>query len=89
LGGPSQQLPRGHEDVDLVDLLAHKGEIFPEDFLLIWRKLQSLVVRGIVPGGKEEGRRLMRLFIRFKRTPSHACKELQDWIEALRRSHQS
>lgn len=83
----SRVLREGHGDVSLQELLSHRDAILPEDFEPIWKKLQSLVVRKVIPGGKEEGRKLMRLFIRFKREPRAACKELEVWIARLRKRY--
>ena len=88
-GGTSRREPTrpprvGHAPVELKELLAYRQDILPEDFEAIWRKLQALVVAEKLPQGLNDGRRLMRLYVRYRRQPAEACRELQEWIQAIR-----
>jgi hypothetical protein len=82
---PRKQLARpGHETVEVKELISHRGDVIPEDFEALWRKLQALVVQKKLPEGVTDGKKMMNLWIRFKRDPKGAAKELQGLIEKLR-----
>lgn len=82
---PATRLARpGHQDVGVQQVLSYKGEVFPDDFPGIFKKLQAVIVAEKLPPGKNDSRRLMAMWIRYRRDPKGASRELQDWLAELR-----
>ena len=75
--------PRG-KDPRLVSLLSHQGEILEEDFAGLWTSVKELMEEEKLPTGNDR-RRLMRLFLVFKKRPKEAGAKLRSWIEEIRK----
>jgi hypothetical protein len=78
---PTTRRSQGPVDPRLTALLAIQGDVLPEDFEGIYSKLQQLVVERELPDGENDGPRLMRLYVKFRRQPEAA----QRWMDGLRK----
>jgi hypothetical protein len=74
----------GHQDVGVQEVLSYKAEILPQDFPGVFKKLQAVIVAKKLPQGKNDTRRLMGMWIRYRRDPEGASKQLQEWLAELR-----
>lgn len=81
---PTTRKTRGPVDPRLRALLSRQGDVLREDFEGIYSKLQQLIIERELPDGENDGPRLMRLYLRFRRQPEAACRELQSWMDRLR-----
>lgn len=81
---PTSRAGAGPADPRLVAILARQGDVLPEDFEGLYSKLQQLVVERQLPDGENDGPRLMRLYMRYRRDPEGGCRELQAWLGRLR-----